>query len=177
MGWLDSLTQVDSTLLDARGRRIKVQWDEFDREIRTDLDSGIDKIPDSEERSRYERRLRQVQNIWYHVLMSGLIALLGSVALLTAGLVLRDRPVHALFFGAVGIAVLLAAWRHPRWSKRQVWVMRCRLMGSDRCFGCGYSMIRAQPESDGCVVCPECGAAWQARPSVHESGQAVEGTA
>lgn len=154
MGWLDSLTQVDSTLLDARGRCIKIQWDEFDREIRTDLDSGIDKIPDSEERSRYERRLRQVQSIWYHVLMSGLIVLLGSAPLLTATLMFPHLPVRALFFGAVGVTVLVVAWRHPRWSKRQVWVMRCRLMGSDRCFGCGYSMIRAKPESDGCVVCP-----------------------
>lgn len=160
MGWLDSLTQVQSTLLDARGCRIHIRWNEFDRHIRTDLDSASVRLADSEAWSQYERSLRQVQSTWYHLLMSGLIASLGTLVMVAAGLMLPDQPGQASVLGAFGVAVILVAWRHPRWCKRRVWVMRCRLFGSERCFGCGYNMIGSSPEPDGCVVCPECGAAW-----------------
>jgi hypothetical protein len=30
-----------------------------------------------------------------------------------------------------------------------------------RCGVCAYELKGLEPESDGCVVCPECGAAWR----------------
>lgn len=32
------------------------------------------------------------------------------------------------------------------------------------CTGCGYPVRTMTPEDDGCLVCPECGAAWRPRP-------------
>ena len=54
---------------------------------------------------------------------------------------------------------------------------RDSLLASGFCPACAYQIAGVPPEPDGCMVCPECGAAWQARPSVHESGEAVEDTA
>jgi len=33
------------------------------------------------------------------------------------------------------------------------------------CASCRYNVAEIEPETDGCVVCPECGAAWKLNPS------------
>jgi len=35
-------------------------------------------------------------------------------------------------------------------------------LSAGRCAACGYALERLEPEADGCVVCPECNAAWHA---------------
>ena len=35
-------------------------------------------------------------------------------------------------------------------------------LGSGRCASCAYALAGLAAEEDGCVVCPECGAAWRA---------------
>ncbi|MEM1071826.1 MAG: hypothetical protein AAGB48_03840 [Planctomycetota bacterium] len=30
-----------------------------------------------------------------------------------------------------------------------------------KCMSCGYGLRDLSPEPDGCIVCPECGAAWK----------------
>jgi len=35
------------------------------------------------------------------------------------------------------------------------------LLGHGRCAGCGYELRDLPIEGDGCIVCPECNAAWQ----------------
>jgi hypothetical protein len=38
--------------------------------------------------------------------------------------------------------------------------------GRGHCASCAYNLNRLPPEPDGCVICPECGAAWRlSRPS------------
>lgn len=38
-----------------------------------------------------------------------------------------------------------------------------------RCFACGYDLKQRQMDKDGCIVCPECGAAWKLSAPVSES--------
>lgn len=161
MGWLDSLSEVESTLVDARGRRVAVRWDEMDRCIGADLASAAPVPADAAAWGSYERALRRARSVWYHLLMSGLILTLGSLGFLAAWLAWSDGPLKASLFGVAGLVSWYVAWRHPRWVKRRMWVMRCQLVGSDRCFACAYGMSGIQPEGDGCMVCPECGAAWR----------------
>lgn len=35
------------------------------------------------------------------------------------------------------------------------------LLARERCASCGYTIAGAPRQSDGCVICPECGAAWK----------------
>jgi len=35
-------------------------------------------------------------------------------------------------------------------------------LSAGRCASCGYALESLEPEADGCVVCPECHAAWKA---------------
>lgn len=41
--------------------------------------------------------------------------------------------------------------------------LSARAISAGICGSCGYSLDMLRPERDGCVVCPECGAAWSAR--------------
>jgi hypothetical protein len=41
---------------------------------------------------------------------------------------------------------------------------------SGLCGACGYALESLERESDGCAVCPECGAAWKAQPDTAEDG-------
>jgi hypothetical protein len=34
-------------------------------------------------------------------------------------------------------------------------------LAMELCPACGYSLAATTPESDGCTVCPECGASWK----------------
>lgn len=36
-------------------------------------------------------------------------------------------------------------------------------LSTGQCASCRYELARVEPASDGCVVCPECGAAWKIR--------------
>jgi hypothetical protein len=38
------------------------------------------------------------------------------------------------------------------------------------CGACGYPLESLEPETDGCVVCPECGAAWRVPPDTPDNG-------
>lgn len=77
-------------------------------------------------------------------------------------------PVVGYFFSSfLGFlfAVLAAKWfLHLLYG----WVLRGRYgivaevyLAHGYCVSCGYSLIDLVVESDGCVVCPECNAAWK----------------
>lgn len=53
-----------------------------------------------------------------------------------------------------GIFVLLLRRMHARRAARLI-------VGSGRCGSCNYTLQGLVAESDGCRVCPECGAAWR----------------
>lgn len=72
----------------------------------------------------------------------------------------------------VSFAVMLAsfvfgqlfAWRQrtrafPRASELQI---ATAMLAEHRCPSCAYNIARVEPDADGCVVCPECAAAWHA---------------
>jgi len=55
---------------------------------------------------------------------------------------------------------------YRRWRHREV-VLRA-LIAQDKCGSCGYKMLGLTPADDGCVVCPECGAAWRTDKRRHD---------
>lgn len=57
------------------------------------------------------------------------------------------------FGGSMGVVAKLFGWRSPKHARQAM--LRAKL-----CPSCGYSIAELIPESDGCAVCPECGAAW-----------------
>lgn len=50
-----------------------------------------------------------------------------------------------------------------RWVLRRTRASHVResLLNASRCASCGYSLVALVAEPDGCVVCPECSAAWK----------------
>ena len=63
-----------------------------------------------------------------------------------------------IVFIAVVFLVPSGFWR---FSRRAAAVST--LIGKSCCGACGFGLADELPETDGCVICPECGAAW--RPS------------
>ncbi len=50
-----------------------------------------------------------------------------------------------------------------RWARRRKFdAISAIYIDAGRCAGCGYTLADLAAEPDGCVVCPECGAAWRA---------------
>jgi len=100
----------------------------------------------------------------------------GTIIGLAVGLLLWDRlvskmlagwftpwsnvigpSVMAMVFGLVFWRVSLTLARRRRWPK-----VSALFLAQGKCAGCGYGLYGLEPMSDdGCVVCPECGAAWR----------------
>jgi hypothetical protein len=63
----------------------------------------------------------------------------------------------ATAWGLLGMAMLV--WVMLPWNaNRRVAAWRVRL---SHCGACAYPLKGLESESDGCVVCPECGGAWR----------------
>lgn len=63
-------------------------------------------------------------------------------------------------FGGVTTAFVTAraAWRSPRHA-------RDAMLGHGLCPACVHGIDGIPPQPDGCVTCPECGAAWRVLPA------------
>ena len=95
---------------------------------------------------------------------------LGAVVLgMILGLFLYNQALSALGsldrLGAATVAVLAgsaAAFGFFRLSKPTIDLNRVAVLFRDACMCmvCGYDLVGACPDDDGCIVCPECGAAW-----------------
>lgn len=95
---------------------------------------------------------------------------LGALALgLVMGLFLYRQALHALGsldrLGAATLAVIAgsaAALGYFKLSKPILDLYRVAELFRDACMCmvCGYDLSAATPAADGCIVCPECGAAW-----------------
>lgn len=87
-----------------------------------------------------------------------LTIVLGPIVLFaTAGSIPAPVRVGVIAFLLV-VLVPFAVVRHRRrWPSRRAKELTQRRM----CGACGYSLLRLVEASDGCTVCPECGAAWK----------------
>lgn len=96
----------------------------------------------------------------------------------TAPLVLAPvlSPRIAPFAIMAGFGVLaIFGWRLLVWNPTRKGLadqLVATLVGAERCASCGYSLEGLIPESDGCLVCPECSACWLAsrRLSIADTG-------
>jgi hypothetical protein len=62
--------------------------------------------------------------------------------------------------GIMNIAALITTIFHSVLRFDRIYALHYLPMHS-MCPACGHSLTGLAPESDGCTVCPECGAAWK----------------
>ncbi len=103
-----------------------------------------------------------VTGIPYAVLMTILIPMLVRIAIGSSGpnefFTYQSLLVflfHLFMFGGImGVFLTLYGWRNATCAIRA-------MTRAGLCPSCAYNMDGVEPESDGCTVCPECGAAWR----------------
>lgn len=71
--------------------------------------------------------------------------------------------IHPVLQAAAALGVTWGVAWPGRWALRRARAQHVRtaLLQSGRCAACGYALSMLQAEADGCVVCPECSAAWK----------------
>jgi len=83
----------------------------------------------------------------------------------------RSLPtlIFIAMIAVLGVMILFAALTRPKTIRRELAklnreleVFRNQFLGT--CRVCEYDLGGLLPESDGCVVCPECGGAWRIQP-------------
>ncbi len=73
-------------------------------------------------------------------------------------------PIRGLpYYGAIGAFVVFQVWV-LRWcaERRMAREVAGTIAAHGLCGSCGYTLQDLPPDPDGCVVCPECGSAWDA---------------
>jgi hypothetical protein len=82
----------------------------------------------------------------------------GLVALLVTNALRVNWLWASLPLAIMAVGLLCARRGLPLETARRI---QRALLSEKRCAGCGYDLSGATAESDGCVVCAECGAAWR----------------
>jgi ribosomal protein L37AE/L43A len=59
------------------------------------------------------------------------------------------------------ILICITGVATANWIRDRAEAIRRSSIRSGRCPSCGYPIDAIEPETDGCVVCPECGSAWR----------------
>jgi hypothetical protein len=105
----------------------------------------------------YARVVRNGRSPLYHGLISG------GCVVLAAGVILEalNGSKHPTVYILVGIGLLAAGVVSPIQNRRRRFRMAAQLAWFRECLVCAYPIADLEPESDGCTVCPECGAAWR----------------
>ncbi len=90
----------------------------------------------------------------------GLISIaIATICLISSILALKTSLTQSALMGALAILFAIQPGRQTldvRSSKVATALLRARL-----CASCGYELEGINIETDGCRVCPECGAAWR----------------
>lgn len=100
----------------------------------------------------------------------GLVALYTAVSAVTASF-----PMFVQVFVAAAAIILALAIGGVYWQRalgRAAFEIRAILIKKSLCPSCTHSLTGLPLQSDGCVVCPECGAAWRPANPVHSTGAA-----
>ncbi len=90
---------------------------------------------------------------------------LSSLTLGIAVLVLSGWRASSAFNVLTGVLLFagLFWWSRYRFEQSAARQVREAMLAESRCASCAYDLTGVPKAADGCVVCPECGAAW--RPS------------
>lgn len=92
------------------------------------------------------------------------ISLLGTLLLVSyLGLVIiapGEGLRRMIPWAIVGAMIATAVFLLPI-SRAAACRLRRTLLAAGRCASCGYPLERIEDATDGCRVCPECGAAWR----------------
>tara|TARA_R110002111_G_scaffold248811_1_gene312644 strand:+ start:486 stop:938 length:453 start_codon:yes stop_codon:yes gene_type:complete len=95
--------------------------------------------------------------LFFSVLMQPLFILTGIVPLsmVVSWFFLGHTVFIFVLMGTIwGVISKQGGWRTPLHAKKASLSIGC-------CTSCTYSIAEITPESDGCTICPECGAAWR----------------
>jgi hypothetical protein len=111
-----------------------------------------------------KRRPRAKARRYFKLIMLGAALSIASSAI---GLTFGSFNVSRAASMTIQVIVIAGlVWAYIRWvpfrSKTELVAM---YLERHRCPSCAYKIGHAEAEGDGCVVCPECGAAWRMRDS------------
>lgn len=123
-----------------------------DRAMRSRLDGHIQSVNDEVKRGWV--------SWWLGVLVVALYFII-RFSLRAAGY--DDMPSNIIGFSAAMLIMFAARALHRRGTPPLANAAYTQaLLHEAICPTCGYDLFGAEPEADGCTVCPECGAAWRA---------------
>lgn len=91
-----------------------------------------------------------------------LIGMLPVIAVMALVAIFGLSPLFII--PGVLISFVIAGTFSSRKLKDQAAQLVGTLLGAGRCGSCAYPVAKLNPEPDGCVACPECGAAWKSDP-------------
>ncbi len=92
---------------------------------------------------------------WKIELAIGVTVFMG---ILVALLVTPGLGYHPAMFAMPPLVVVVFVWAGRRYLRDRYHRV---ILTKGYCPSCGYRLVSARPEGDGCTVCPECGAAWR----------------
>jgi len=92
---------------------------------------------------------------WKIELAIGLTVFMG---ILVALLVIPRIGYQPAMFALPPLVVVVFIWSGRRYLRDRYHRV---ILAKEYCPSCGYRLVAAPPEGDGCTVCPECGAAWR----------------
>jgi hypothetical protein len=105
----------------------------------------------------FRRVARNTENPLYHIVVSGTCLALALVAAIHASSDAR----HVVAYAFVAVGLMIAGLWNPIWIRKRRDRIARELTGVRECLACTYSIEGLPEDTDGCTVCPECGAAWR----------------
>lgn len=125
--------------------------------------------------TEYRKLRRSLSRTWRSTLVSlWYWGVAFGIAFYTAFLVSRGRTVGGTLMLLPTCGTAYYALRRRRMIRREAYFLHRELFGRPSiCAVCSYDLASGSPDTDGCTLCPECGAAWRldaAAPSERRQG-------
>jgi hypothetical protein len=154
------VAHLPKTVLDHRGRRVPLH----NPGSVGDLVSAREQrfaaaLADMRRRSLEDSRSDRTA---YRVLMVVLSLVAGYLLVAGVTSLAEGNSITLIMVGPVVVFIVFMMWHARRvWPFEGPRALVRGLVGEGLCPSCTYSIEGLTPEGDGCVVCPECGAAWR----------------